>query len=130
MNQEKSGLNEEAYFFDTYALIELFQGSEPYAQYKKAKVMTNILNLYELYFNLRKERSKEEIFSFFIEVNRMCIEVKPQWIIEASEFKLKMSKRELSYADCLGYTMAFRLGVKFLTGDKEFKNLPNVEFVK
>ncbi len=32
--------------------------------------------------------------------------------------------------DCIGYIFAKQLGIKFLTGDKEFENLDNVEFVK
>ena len=32
--------------------------------------------------------------------------------------------------DCVGYVVAKRVGVKFLTGDREFKDMPNVEFVK
>lgn len=32
--------------------------------------------------------------------------------------------------DCVGYVVSQRLGMKFLTGDKEFRGLPNVEFVQ
>ena len=32
--------------------------------------------------------------------------------------------------DCIGYMTAKRLGVKFLTGDREFEGMDNVEFVK
>ena len=32
--------------------------------------------------------------------------------------------------DCIGYIMAKKLNIKFLTGDKEFENFLNVEFVK
>ena len=39
-------------------------------------------------------------------------------------------KQDLSMTDCVGYVVAKRLGVKFLTGDKEFRNFQNVEFVK
>ena len=45
-------------------------------------------------------------------------------------FKIKNIKRSLSYADCIGYIIALRYGIKFLTGDKEFETLENVEFVK
>jgi uncharacterized protein len=43
---------------------------------------------------------------------------------------LRKSRKNLSYADALGYTVALRLKVKFLTGDKEFEDLENVEYVK
>ena len=39
-------------------------------------------------------------------------------------------KVSLSYADGLGYEVAQRMEIKFLTGDEAFKGLENVEFVK
>ncbi|MBI2660858.1 hypothetical protein HYX09_01165, partial [Candidatus Woesearchaeota archaeon] len=51
-------------------------------------------------------------------------------IEEAAKFRLKMKKRNISMTDCIGYVISGKLKVKFLTGDKEFEHLPNVEFVK
>ena len=51
-------------------------------------------------------------------------------IKEANEFRLLNKSRKLSYADCIGYIIARRYGLKFLTGDKQFSDMPNVEFVK
>jgi hypothetical protein len=45
--------------------------------------------------------------------------------------ELRRKKRlDLSYADALGYFLSLKHGIKFLTGDPEFKNLENVEFVE
>ena len=44
--------------------------------------------------------------------------------------ELRKKKVDLSYADAIGYAVSLRLNLKFLTGDKAFQNLPNVEFVK
>ena len=43
---------------------------------------------------------------------------------------LKTTKRNLSIPDAVGYTVAKRLGIKFLTGDTDFEDMENVEFVK
>jgi predicted nucleic acid-binding protein len=43
--------------------------------------------------------------------------------------KLKKNGRSISYADALGYYLALKSNVKFLTGDKWFKGLEGVEFV-
>jgi uncharacterized protein len=43
---------------------------------------------------------------------------------------LKTKHRKLSIPDAIGYTIAKRLEIKFLTGDEDFKNYDNVEFVK
>jgi hypothetical protein len=32
--------------------------------------------------------------------------------------------------DALGYSYSRKLGIKFLTGDKEFSEMENVEYVK
>ena len=51
-------------------------------------------------------------------------------IQSAAEFKLANKSRNLSMADCIGYKLSEFLGIKFLTGDRQFEGLPNVEFVK
>ena len=50
----------------------------------------------------------------------------------ASEMRIRERKngKKLSLIDCLGYVLAKSLGVKFLTGDREFEGMDNVEFVK
>src|SRR5438128_863953 len=44
--------------------------------------------------------------------------------------QLRRKKLNLSYADALGYTVAVRPGLRFLTGDEEFETLDDVEYVK
>jgi predicted nucleic acid-binding protein len=43
--------------------------------------------------------------------------------------KLKKNGCDISYADALGYYLALKSNVKFLTGDNWFKGLEGVEFV-
>ena len=44
---------------------------------------------------------------------------------------LKNNKRlDISYANALGYYLARQMGMKFLTGDKAFKTLEHVEFIR
>lgn len=43
--------------------------------------------------------------------------------------KLKKGGLNISYADALGYYIALGANVKFLTGDRCFKDLDGVEFV-
>ena len=49
----------------------------------------------------------------------------------AMKLRLKLKKNgfDISYADALGYYLALKSNVKFLTGDKWFKALEGVEFV-
>ena len=43
---------------------------------------------------------------------------------------LKIKNKQRSIPDVMGYIIAKKYNAKFLTGDKEFKDVPNVEFVK
>jgi len=43
----------------------------------------------------------------------------------ALKLRMKSKRVGLSYADALGYTIAERLGMKYLTGDDAFRSLPN-----
>ncbi len=60
----------------------------------------------------------------------LAIDYDKNTIEMASRLKLQYKRRNLSMTDCIGYTIAKNLGIKFLTGDKEFQDLENVEFVK
>ena len=64
------------------------------------------------------------------EVNIILIDIKDIDIIEACKFRFLHRAKKLSYADCIGYALAKRNGLKFLTGDRRFEGLENVEFVK
>jgi uncharacterized protein len=121
---------EQSYFFDTYALVELFKGNEKYRPFADCKALCCYLNLYELFYNLLKEYGEEKANPFFNRVKGFCVELEYGWIKEACRFRQEHKRRDLSYADCLGYVIARNRKVMFLTGDKEFEDLPNVEFVK
>lgn len=45
--------------------------------------------------------------------------------------ELKTNKKlDISYADALGYYLAKKLKLKFLTGDSQFRGLDGVKFIK
>ncbi len=117
------------YFLDTYALIEIIDENPAYEKYLDFECSTCVFNLYELAFQMlkRNEALAVESFSRFL---RFSIRIEDEWLLEAARFKMLHKKKGLSYADCIGYVAAMKSGTVFLTGDKEFKGMPNVEFVK
>ena len=122
----------ESFFFDTYALYETVHNSNSYSKYLNGELslITTKLNLMELYYSLLRVYGKEkaeESFNFF---KGFCVEIDDEILKQASEFRFANYKRDLSYVDCIGYILAKRRGVKFLTGDEQFKKFDNVEFVK
>jgi len=38
--------------------------------------------------------------------------------------------KKLSTIDCVGYSVACRLDIPFLTGDREFEDIDHVEFIR
>jgi len=128
MNQEKTGTE---LFYDTYALYALACGWPSYQKYAKGKIITtSIMNLYELYYSLCKDSNNKLAEEFLQRLQSSCIVITFDAIKSASLFRLRNIKKRMSYIDCLGYKLAMQKGIKFLTGDKEFANLPNVEFIK
>lgn len=123
--------DELTFFFDSYALIEIYEKNINFEKYTKANAMTSYFQVYEVYYSLiRNSYANEEIRDFFTFLQNLCIELDFDWIPQAVGFRREYKERDLSYADCLGYVIAKKLNIKFLTGDKEFEDLPNVEFVK
>ena len=127
------GLND--YFFDTYALHEIEEGSGNYFQFsKEVGIVTTTLNLMELYYSYFVKKGLAAAELAFSHFRPFCVEVADEILKEAAamraHLKTKSSKSNLSYVDCIGYVMAKKLKVKFLTGDREFEGLDNVEFVK
>ena len=119
------------FFFDTYAFIEIVKENKNYEQYKKGVgIVTTILNLIELHYSLLRIVGKIEGDKHFERLLPFVVDIPNEVIKKANEFKLENKKRKLSYVDCIGYIMSRRMNIKFLTGDKEFIDLENVEFVK
>ncbi len=118
------------YFLDTYALIEIIKGNKNYQKFLDSELFTSIFNLYELYFSLLRDYNQQTAKKFFEQFRSKILQIRDEYIFEASKFKLQNRKQKLSYADCLGYIIALKYNMKFLTGDKEFEDKKNVEFVK
>ena len=116
------------YFFDTYALVEIIKNNPNYVQYSDEVITTSLLNLIELYYSILKDFNEEKAKMVYSKFKESISEFSDDVIFEAMKFKL--ANKNLSYVDCIGYSFALKNGLKFLTGDKEFKESVNVEFVK
>jgi predicted nucleic acid-binding protein len=123
-------MNDFVYFFDSYAIIEIFNGNKNYEKYTHSIIFITKQNLFEVYYAFLRLK-KEKIANYFLEkFYPFTIEFDSNDIIDAAKLKLKYKNRKLSMTDCLGYVIAKNRSIKFLTGDKEFIDFDNVEFVK
>ncbi len=120
---------DEVYFFDSYAIIELIRDNPRYRPYLMARMATTLLNIIEVHYILLRDFGKKIADAYFQALLPTAIDY-VHAIPPANELRLQLRKRNVSAADCVGYTLAFQSGIKFLTGDQEFEELENVEYVK
>ena len=126
---KNSTTTKKSFVFDTYALIEIAKRSKPYEQYLSCDMIINNFIFAEYCYDLLKTEGKIDS-KRVEELKKRIKSIEPQWIIEAMVFRYANKKQKMSTTDCISYIMSQKLGIPFLTGDKEFEGLPNVEFVK
>jgi len=121
----------KAFFFDTYALYEIIEGNLNYKQYAgKIVMITTRLNLMELHYGLLLKYGKGVSDNYYDGLLGFAVGINDEIIKKANLFRANLKRRDLSYVDCIGYIIAKSKNIKFLTGDKQFSDLDNVEFVK
>lgn len=118
------------YFLDTYALIEIMKGNENFNKFQDTPNFTSLMNLLEFHYIMNRDFGNKKASEMVDKLRSIVVKTDLEDIKKASEFRLKNSKKKFSYIDCLGYVIAMNKGFIFVTGDKEFKNFDNVEFVK
>lgn len=88
----------------------------------------------ELAYALARDYGKEKAVEILRIVRTFVTVIQPtdEDYVEASVLRIELRKRgkNLSLIDALGYVLAQRLGIPFLTGDREFRDLEGVEYVK
>lgn len=120
-----------SFFLDTYAMFEIAKGNPKYIPYTTGvQIATTQLQLMELYYTLLRVFGKECAERYYHLFQPYAILLEDDIIKEAMKFKLFHKNRNLSYVDCVGYMIAIVKKVYFLTGDRQFEDLPNVEYVK
>ena len=127
MNSTESSVK---YFFDSYAIIEIINQTPQYEKLRDVQITTNVLCLGEVYYYFLKVHNKQTA-DFWIE--KLKVDILPitkEITIEASQVKFEHKEKNFSYPDCIGYVSALKNQMLFLTGDREFKGMKNVEFVK
>ena len=118
------------FFYDTYAIISLIEGSENYNKYKSNIITTSILNFAELYNIFLRNQGKQTADYWAKKLNFNILEIDKDSIIKAVKLRFDNKKENLSLTDCAGYVLALKNNIKFLTGDGKFEDKENVEFVK
>jgi predicted nucleic acid-binding protein len=115
---------------DTYILIEIYLGNENFLDYLKKEFVITDLTLAEFIGVLLRDYGEEDANFWFKKLESYSVSANKEILIEAVKFRYKHKKTDISFFDAVGYIFALKNGYRFVTGDKEFKNLINVEFKK
>ena len=118
------------YFFDTYAIIELIEGSLSYNKFQDFRIVTSVLNVGEVYTIFLRNDGKNKADEWFENCNFDLLEITPNVIVKAAYFRHVNRKKDISITDAVGYSLSLQRKLKFLTGNMQFEKMPNVEFVK
>lgn len=118
------------FFYDTYAIISLIEGNENYNKYKSNVITTSILNFAELYNIFLRNQGRQTADYWAKKLNFNIIEIDKESVIKAVKLRFDNRKENLSLTDCVGYFLALKNNIKFLTGDEKFEDKGGVEFVK
>ena len=124
----------ERYPFDTYALVCLVQDKPSYRRFADSIVLTTRYNLMELYYSVLHDYDEKTAKAVYRRYKSCVVCVSDDIVFRAMALRLKLKrsnpKCNLSYVDCIGYECAKALNISILTGDKEFEDMDDVEFVK
>lgn len=118
-------------FYDSYAILAFLQGDTQYKKiFEKSEGLTTYFQLMEVYYCILKNHSKQKADLILKRFSELLIEPELEDISLAMQFRHNNKKKKFSYADALGFIIAQRLNVAFVTGDESFKDVENVLFIK
>ncbi|MEK6861818.1 MAG: PIN domain-containing protein [Nanoarchaeota archaeon] len=115
---------------DTYALIEIYLGNEKFTNYLEEDFVINDLILAEFYGVMLKNYGRNEADIWFNKLEEYSVSVDREILKEAVKFRQENKRKDLSFFDAVGYIFSLKNNYKFVTGDKEFEHMINVEFKK
>ena len=114
----------------TYALVEIAKDNPKFTKFnKEAFVITDII-LAEFYFVTLREYDVQTAEYWFRRMSPYSQPVPKELLKEAVKFRYENTAKNFSFFDAVGYIYSLKNNHKFLTGDKEFKGLPGVEFIE
>lgn len=122
-----------SFFADSYAIIEILKGNGNYRPYQEVTLVATEFNICEVAFAVCRDYP-HKTHTVMKQVRKMII-LKPttdeDYCCGAAMRRATTSAgRKLSTIDCVGYSVARRLQIPFLTGDREFEEIDDVEFVR
>ena len=112
----KDMMNSNAFFCDTYALIEIIGGNKDYKKYENATLVTSEFNLIELYYHFLKNYSRNNAEHYFSHWLNLCVHIPHTAIKSGMEIKLaaRVTKREPKIKGSIPNWAGSEIGYQFL----------------
>jgi|ERR1051325_2150386 predicted nucleic acid-binding protein len=114
-------------FFDASALIRVLERDPRFESYREEPVVTDIGHVYEFARYLLKRYGAARARELLQGLRADRVEATNDDLVEAAKLAARSSK--LSAQDALGYVLARREDLVFLTTDRGFRGMPGVELV-
>lgn len=115
---------------DTYALVEIHDANPKFLHLLNDDIIITDFTMAEFYGLLYSRFDKLTADYWHRKFQTFCVSISHQLLIQAAMFKVDLKKQNVSFVDCVGYTFALENHYPFVTGDKEFEHMKNVEFIK
>ena len=121
------------YVLDSYAMIAYFEdelGADRVAQVLnqlikgKAKGFMSVVNWGEVYYNTMREQGVSEAEKVTLQLHKFpiqIVDVNKELAYEAAKLK---GEFRIAYADCFAVALSVKLNADLVTGDPDFKKLP------
>ena len=93
--------------------------------------MLTKLNLLEVSYRSLEQFGFKAASDILKDFSRYLVDFGQEDISSSTKLGLDLKRKglDVSYADALGYFIALKMGIKFLTGDKVFHGLKGVQYL-
>lgn len=121
------------FFADSYALIEMLKGNENYLLFQNERLISTEFNICEVGFAVCREYPADatRVLKTVRKMVTLRVTRDEDYCTGAALRKEASGQgKKLSTIDCVGYSVANRLNIPFLTGDREFADMDKVKFVR
>ena len=115
---------------DTYALVEIHEQNPKFLSLLNEDIVITDVTMAEFYMILYREHDNITADYWHRKLQTFCQPVPRNILIKAVQLRVDARKQDLSFFDCVGYTFALENNMDFVTGDKEFEKMKNVQFMK
>ena len=117
------------YFYDSWAILEYLNTGRLAAYFRSTRGVTTWLQVMEVFYALLRDGKPEsEARDLVAALQPHVIDFSFEDVLGAMGVRIQMARqrRNLSYVDAIGYFIARKRRLQFLTRDPGFRGLPGV----